>query len=124
MYCNLEVIDGYVTKDELYRLISNIKMNPDRVVDDKTCSTIVEAISDMPIADVQPVNRWISVDEALPEIDKPVLVYYQYYWGKGDIAKECGISKYYNRGKWSTLNIPIDSDVLYWQPLPEPPKEG
>lgn len=72
--------------------------------------------------DVQPADRWISVDEALPKIDKPVLVYYQCYWGKGDIAKECGISKYYIYcGKWSTLHIPIDSEVLYWQPLPEPP---
>ena len=57
-----KMIDGYVTKDELYRLISNIKMNPDMVVDDKTCSAIVKAISDMPTADVQPVKhgRWES----------------------------------------------------------------
>lgn len=48
-------IDGYVTKDDLYRLISRIKRNPDVVVDDKTCHTIVNAISDMPTADVQPV---------------------------------------------------------------------
>ena len=43
----------------------------------------------------QPVNQWISVDEALPENENEVLVYYQYYWGKGDIAKGCGISRYY-----------------------------
>lgn len=49
-------IDGYVTKDDLYRLISRIKRNPD-VADDKTCHTIVNAISDMPAADVQPVVR-------------------------------------------------------------------
>lgn len=48
-------IDGYVTKDNLYRLISHIKRNPDDVVDDKTCHTIVNAISNMSSADVQPV---------------------------------------------------------------------
>lgn len=48
-------IDGYVTKDDLYRLISRIKRNSD-VADDKTCHTIVNAISDMPSADVQSVR--------------------------------------------------------------------
>lgn len=48
-------IDGYVTKDDLYRLISRIKRNPD-VADDKTCRTIVNAISDIPSADVQPLS--------------------------------------------------------------------
>lgn len=50
-------IDGYVTKDNLYRLISRIKRNPDFVIDDKTCDIIIEAISDMSKADVQPVKR-------------------------------------------------------------------
>lgn len=48
-------IDGYVTKDDLYRLISHIKRNPDDVVDDKTCHTIVNAISNMPASGVQPI---------------------------------------------------------------------
>ena len=82
---------------------------------------VPKLLDDEPAADVQPADGWISVDDGLPEIDKEVLVYYQYYWGNGDIAKDCGISKYYNRGRWSTLHIPIDSRVLYWQPLPEPP---
>ena len=40
-------IDGYVRKDDLYRLISRIKQDPDIVVDFKTCAIIVEAISNM-----------------------------------------------------------------------------
>ena len=48
-------IDGYVTKDDLYRLISHIRRNPDMVVDDKTCSIIVEAISNMPKVDILPI---------------------------------------------------------------------
>ena len=50
-------IDGYVTKDNLYRLISQIKRNPDFVVDDKTCSIIVDKISKMEESDVQPVKQ-------------------------------------------------------------------
>lgn len=47
-------IDGYVTKDSLYRLISRIKRNPDIPVDGKTCSIITEAIANMPKEDVKP----------------------------------------------------------------------
>lgn len=58
-------IDGYVTKDNLYRLISHIKRNPDFVVDDKTCHIITEAISNMSKEDVQLVKfgHWIGITE-------------------------------------------------------------
>lgn len=48
-------IDGYVTKDELYRLISRIKYRPNMVVDHTTCHIITEAIYNMPKVDVQPI---------------------------------------------------------------------
>lgn len=72
MYGNLEMkdIDGYVTKDELYRLISNIKRNPDMVVDDKTCSIIVKAISDMPRADVQSKDRVAELESLLEACER------------------------------------------------------
>ena len=50
-------IDGYVNKDNLYRLISKIRRNPENVVDDKTCCIITDAISKMIQSDVQPVKR-------------------------------------------------------------------
>ena len=58
-------IDGYVTKDNLYRVISRIKYKPDIVVDNTTCNIIIEAIYAMPKADVQPVKhgRWITKAE-------------------------------------------------------------
>lgn len=58
-------IDGYVTKDNLYRLISRIKGNSDFVVDAETCIIIIKAISDMSKADVQPIKhgRWITKAE-------------------------------------------------------------
>ena len=47
-------IDGYVTKDNLYRLISNLRKDTKNPVDDKTCSIITEAIANMPKEDVKP----------------------------------------------------------------------
>lgn len=122
-------IDGYVTKDDLYRLISRIKRNPDVVVNDKTCHTIVNAISDMPAVDVQPVDRWISVDERLPNTDERVLVYIPRpdnhynieiayisegnddypYWALRDKSQFYSTRFYY---------------ISHWQSLPELPKDG
>lgn len=123
-------IDGYVTKDSLYRLISGIKRNPNIPVDDKTCSIIVEAISDMPKADIQPVDRWISVKDRLPEIiynsSENVLIYLkngeQYVAMYVGEDKDFGIEAY-----WSTSDMHRDFEcdkVTRWQPLPEPPKDG
>lgn len=49
-------IDGYVTKDNLYRVISRIKYKPDIVIDNTTCNIIIEAICAMPKADIQPLS--------------------------------------------------------------------
>lgn len=68
-------------------------------------------------------DKWISVGDKLPKEGIDVLVFYQYYWGRGDIYKEIGISAYYGRGKWTKLHIPIDAEILYWQSLPSAPKE-
>ena len=71
-------IDGYVTKDNLYRLISQISRSVDFVVDDMTCSIIVRAISDMPKENVQSVKNgyWEEVTD---------------YGGWGDIHYRCSV---------------------------------
>lgn len=80
-------IDGYVTKDNLYRLISRIKRNPDFVIDDKTCDIIIEAISDMSKADVQPIKhgRWIGITEYCKKNGYIPSGMGIYYW-----CSECG----------------------------------
>lgn len=80
-------IDGYVTKDDLYRLISRIKYRPDIVVDNTTCNIIIEAISDMPKADVQPLKhgRWIDRTEWFGRI--------------GKCQYECSVCGYMREGK-------------------------
>lgn len=53
-------IDGYVTKDSLYRLLSNMRMN--REIDDNASSKVAQAVADMKPVDAQPVKhgRWIK----------------------------------------------------------------
>ena len=36
-------------------------------------------------------DKWISVGDKLPKEGIDVLVFYQYYWGRGDIYKEIGV---------------------------------
>lgn len=86
------------------------------------CMDIIRAMS---AADVQPVNQWISVKDRLPEPGKEVLVWYRYTWGAGFTSYRFGISKWYsNIKRWYEGCLPKDIEVLYWQPLPEPPKDG
>lgn len=109
-------IDGYVTKDNLYRVISRIKYKPDIVVDNTTCNIIIEAIYAMPKADVQPV-KWISVKDRLPDDCVEVLVY----------DTDCGIViGWYNKKDdifVAEFMNELDA-VTHWMPLPEPPKDG
>lgn len=121
-------IDGYVTKDELYRLISRIKRNPDVVVDDKTCHTIVNAISDIPAADVQPINRWISVKDRLPNIKERVFVYIPKpdnhynieiaYISEGN--DDCPYWVLRDKSQFYSTRFHY---ISHWMPMPEPPQD-
>ena len=85
----------------------------------------MDLIDDMPAADVQPISQWISVKDRLPEPEKDVLVWYRYTWGAGFTSCRFGISKWYsNRKRWYEGCLLKGFEVLYWQPLPEPPKDG
>lgn len=78
---------------------------------------LLDYILDMPTADVQPVDRWVSVDEALPNSGETVLIYYnnQFYTAKynGDFADTMPWS---GSGHWWGKEL-----ISFWQPLPEPP---
>ena len=90
---------------------------------------LFDKIDTMPAADVQPIDRWISVDDRLPNIGERVFVY---------------IPKPYNHNNIEIAYISEGNDdypywvlrdesqfystrfhyISQWLPLPEPPKDG
>ena len=63
--------------------------------------------------DIQPVNQWISVKERQPDKDDLYLV-----------AVENEICVYIDIADYSNNQWHKHDEVIYWQPLPELPKEG
>lgn len=90
----------------------------------------MDILIDIPAADVQPVDRWISVDDRLPEIGRSVLVAVNINAKLNlpfctDFTPEIRIGWLDDNGKWGLQFDSADRDeILYWQPLPEPPKDG
>lgn len=82
----------------------------------------MDFIDAIPAADVQPVDRWISVKDRLPEIGKSVLIYYPYW--DGDEIQVARLE--YDEMTFDVcgeFNIMVEA-VTHWKPLPEPPKDG
>jgi hypothetical protein len=82
----------------------------------------MDIIEDMPAADVQPVNQWISVDDELPEWDKTVLVWYASDTLFG-VSEGYGLSWYHGSWRLNDLNGE-NIRIFYWRYLPEKPKGG
>ena len=116
----------YIEREELLKRL-------DMAIDCKNCPRCVDmqtyydrcaytdiqdvcgVISDIPTADVQPVDRWISVDQRLPKDGEEALVY------AGNRGVMIGLYD-------SVLQVWLDYEccglkVTHWQPLPEPPKK-
>lgn len=73
----------------------------------------IDVIQAAPTADVQPVNQWISVKDRLPNEDDCYLVVIE-----SEICVSIDIAEY-SENRWHKHD-----KVLYWQPLPELPKDG
>lgn len=86
-------------------------------------AAFIDYLKQQPAADVQPVNRWISVDDRLPDATYDCLVWYSCDTAFGK-SKSWGIA-HCSRCDWYTKHLDGDNIVvLYWIPLPEPPKDG
>lgn len=75
----------------------------------------------------RPHNSWIRADEYLPDDDKKVLCWYEYfrYGNYNRMYQTYGIGFCIN-GTWcGEVSNGVKCRVIAWQPLPEPPqKEG
>ena len=73
------------------------------------------------IIDEQPqANEWIPCSERLPEKPK--------FCDKGYLVQEKHVrepfSAYWDGSKWFDIDGEVIDEILAWQPLPEPYKEG
>ena len=137
-----EYIEREPMIEEMQRLIDNVSRNFPRASETELIilkgkyEAFMEYIKEQPTADVQPVDRWISVKDRLPEEmqDKSINsdwseelrpsdnVLILTTGGSYDVA-------WYSHAfdDWTTGNEKHSYEnweVAYWQPLPEPPKEG
>lgn len=69
--------------------------------------------------------NWIPVAEKLPEEYVDVLCYYEYFrYGEYNCMFRTVDRGYYGHGRWGgEAGAGHKNKVLYWMPLPKPPKE-
>ena len=87
----------------------------------RALTNAIQDIMAVKAADVQPVDRWISVDDKLPKWDKTVLVWYASDTLFG-VSERYGLSWYHGSWRLNDLNGE-NIRIFYWQYLPEKPKE-
>lgn len=104
-------------KDKIAKKI--LKMEIDKLMQEPESTRDWELITALEIAiealatDTQSQGEWIPVSEGLPEEDNDYLITYEF----------CG-EKEVSKSWFNTRNGFVYDNVIAWQPLPEPYKEG
>jgi hypothetical protein len=111
----------YISRDEALKIFHQCCDNCTSSYNGVMCRACADAgamdiLIDIPAADVQPINQWISVKDRLPDEDGWYLVCKHNRVRVAEWCKDC----WYNES-----DLPIDDcTITYWKPLPEPPKDG
>lgn len=125
----------YISRDEALKMFHRCCDNCTSSYNGVMCRACADAgamdiLIDIPAADVQPTNQWISVENQLPEIGESVLVAVVVNAKlnipfRTDFTPEFRIGWLEDDGKWGLQFDSADNhEILYWQPLPELPKDG
>ncbi len=82
------------------------------------------ALDDMPTIEERPYREWIPCTERLPEEQKDVLVWYEYfrYGSYNRMFQTYGIARLYG-DFWAGDVQGTKAKCIAWMPLPEPYKE-
>ena len=123
----------YISREAVNDLIEDIRNNHFILMSDRVTLLLLKSkVAEIPTADVQPVDSWISVNDRLPEaveedvngkiaFSKSVLVYLVYDNGFTYITND----RFRVDSKSWLHEIPGEGcKVTHWMPLPEPPKDG
>lgn len=107
-------MDEYISKEFMLKNLEADKMNNAEHCEPVTIQIMerfIRYVSEFPAADVQPVDRWIDVNDRLPE----EIGYYLVIIGN-DMLYSIDIAEY-SENHWHEHDR-----VIYWQDLPDYPK--
>lgn len=118
-------IDADALKKTLEDMCSASNSIKQRRVEDIMLHNIFpQIVDDEPTIEVEPVDRWISIKDRLPEPETWVMVYIKYpspvLEMERGIQKMSSIKKMFYDGKSFYCDF---GTITHWQFLPEPPKE-
>ena len=115
----MKQIDGLVTKDEIYRLISGFRTR--FKISEEAAHEMAKRVAEMPTVEAEPDKGWISVKDKMPDEGKEVLIYCpefleeirKVFYTEGD---------FYAEREDLIIRPAPNGYCTHWQPLPEPPK--
>lgn len=113
-------MDEYISREAVLKAFritaKNSNKDYQRGLQDAIDCLVPEVIADIPAADVQPAKQWISVKDRQPQESGFYLTYY---------SKQIHVSQWFISANWyNEHGGNVTNNVEYWQPLPEPPKDG
>ena len=104
-----------MTREEIIHIFENSRLVSEHFDIEAVTAAYIEGLAALR---EQEERRWIPVTERLPKCGERVLA------TDGGFVGELYINK---RGQWQRYNVNDSSllmalDILFWMPLPEPPK--